>query len=113
MQSGSFAVLSALVLSGSLAGCAAKPPAAPPPPGVTVAPVLERDITEWDEFSGRLEPVNEVEIRPRVSGYMKRVTYPAVKEVRWGETLFEIDPRPYEAQLVRAVDQLEQDQRGA
>jgi RND family efflux transporter MFP subunit len=95
-------------LSGSLFGCAAKPAAAPLPPAVTVAPVLERDITEWDEFSGRLEAVNEVEIRPRVSGYIKRVAFAEGKEVRRGEVLFEIDPRPYQADLARAQAQLEQ-----
>ena len=102
------AVVSTLWLSGTLFGCTSKPPAAPPPPPVTVAPVLERDITEWDEFSGRLQAVNEVEIRPRVSGYIKRVTFPEGKEVRKGEILFEIDARPYEADLARAQAQLEQ-----
>jgi RND family efflux transporter MFP subunit len=95
-------------LSGSLLGCAAKPAAAPLPPAVTVAPVLERDITEWDEFSGRLEAVNEVEIRPRVSGYIKRVAFAEGKEVRRGEVLFEIDPRPYQADPARTQAQLEQ-----
>ena len=89
-------------------GCRTAPPPPPPPPAVTVAPVLERDITEWDEFTGRLEAVNEVEIRPRVSGYIRRVTFPEGKEVRQDEVLFEIDPRPYEADLARAEAQLEQ-----
>jgi membrane fusion protein, multidrug efflux system len=102
------ALISVVWLSGSLLGCAAKPAAAPLPPAVTVAPVLERDITEWDEFSGRLEAVNEVEIRPRVSGYIKRVDFAEGKEVRRGEVLFEIDPRPYQADLARAQAQLEQ-----
>jgi multidrug efflux system membrane fusion protein len=100
--------VSVVWLSGSLLGCSAKPPAPPPAPPVTVAPVLERDITEWDEFSGRLQAVNEVEIRPRVSGYIKQVTFPEGKEVRRNEVLFEIDPRPYEADLARAQAQLEQ-----
>jgi multidrug efflux system membrane fusion protein len=101
-------IVGALSLVALLLGCADKPPAPPPPPAVTVAAVLERDITEWDEFSGRLEAVNEVEIRPRVSGYIKRVTFPEGKEVRQGEVLFEIDPRPYQADLARAQAQLEQ-----
>jgi multidrug efflux system membrane fusion protein len=108
MPSRSLVVVSALWFSGSLLGCSSKPPAPPPPPAVTVAPVLERDITEWDEFSGRLEAVNEVEIRPRVSGYIKRVGFAEGKEVHQGEILFEIDPRPYEADLARAQAQLEQ-----
>lgn len=108
MPSRSFAALSALWLSSSLVGCAPKPPAPPPPPAVTVAPVLERDVSEWDEFSGRLEAVDQVEIRPRVSGYLKRVTFTEGREVRKGEVLFEIDPRPYQADLERVQAQLEQ-----
>jgi membrane fusion protein, multidrug efflux system len=113
MPSRSLVVFSAVSLSGVLLGCAAKPAAPPPPPAVTVAAVLERDITEWDEFSGRLEAVNEVEIRPRVSGYIKRALFPEGKEVRRGEILFEIDARPYEADLARAQAQLEQARTGA
>ena len=93
----------------SLAGCSAKPPAAAAAPGRHAwRPVLERDIAEWDEFSGRLEAVDQVEIRPRVSGYIKRVTFTEGREVRKGEVLFEIDPRPYQADLDRAQAQLEQ-----
>jgi RND family efflux transporter MFP subunit len=75
---------------------------------VSVAPVLQRDVAEWDEFSGRLQAVDQVEIRPRVSGYIKRVTFTEGREVRKGETLFAIDPRPYQADLDRAQAQLEQ-----
>ena len=67
----------------------------------------EREIAEWDEFTGRLEAVDQVEIRPRVSGYIKRVTFAEGKEVRKGEVLFEIDPRPYQAELARAEAELE------
>ena len=75
---------------------------------MTVAPVLERDVAEWDEFSGRLQAVDQVEIRPRVSGYIRRLTFQEGREVRKGEVLFEIDPRPYQADLDRAQAQLEQ-----
>lgn len=92
----------------SLAACSPKPQAVPPPPAVSVAPVLERDVAEWDEFSGRLEAVDQVEIRPRVSGYIKRLAFAEGREVRKGEVLFEIDPRPYQADLDRAQAQLEQ-----
>src|SRR6476469_6647829 len=85
-----------------------KAPAAPPLQAVTVAPVPEREISEWDEFTGRLEAVDQVEIRPRVSGYIRRVTFTEGREVRKGEVLFEIDPRPYQAELERAQAQLEQ-----
>jgi RND family efflux transporter MFP subunit len=97
----------ALCLTAFALGCSSKPPAAPPPPSVTVAGVPEREITEWDEFTGRLEAVDAVEIRPRVSGYIRRVTFAEGKEVRKGEVLFEIDPRPYQADLARAEAELE------
>ena len=108
MPSRSLVVVSALWVSSSLLGCSSNPPAPPPPPAVTVAPVLQRDIAEWDEFSGRLEAVDQVEIRPRVSGYIKRLTFTEGREVRKGEVLFEIDPREYQAELERAQAQLEQ-----
>lgn len=91
-----------------LLGCAAPTPSAPPPPAVTVAPVVSQEVTEWDEFTGRFEAVDAVEIRPRVSGYIKRVVFDEGKEVRKGDVLFEIDPRPYEADLARAQAELEQ-----
>jgi RND family efflux transporter MFP subunit len=108
MRYRSLAQITVLGLAGSLVGCKAAPPAAPPPPAVTVAPVLERDVAEWDEFSGRLQAVDQVEIRPRVSGYIRRLTFQEGREVRKGEVLFEIDPRPYQADLDRAQAQLEQ-----
>jgi membrane fusion protein, multidrug efflux system len=84
-----------------------KAPAAPPLQAVTVAPVPEREISDWDEFTGRLEAVDQVEIRPRVSGYIQRVTFTEGREVRKGEVLFEIDPRPYQAELARAQAELD------
>jgi RND family efflux transporter MFP subunit len=72
------------------------------PPNVLVAPVIEREITEWDEFTGRLDAVQKVEVRPRVSGYIDQVTFTEGKMVKHGELLFQIDPRPYEAELHRA-----------
>src|SRR3954466_10009454 len=84
-----------------------KPPAAPPLQAVTVAPVPEREIAEWDEFTGRLQAVDQVEIRPRVSGYIQRVSFTEGREVRKGEVLFQIDPRPYQAELARAEAELE------
>jgi RND family efflux transporter MFP subunit len=112
MQTRRLAVPGVLSLAGlSLAaltlGRGKEPPAAPPPQAVTVAEVPQREITEWDEFTGRLEAVDQVEIRPRVSGYIKRVAFAEGKEVKKGEVLFEIDPRPYEADLARAEAELE------
>jgi RND family efflux transporter MFP subunit len=108
MPSRSLAPLAFAAAALSLAGCSSKPPAPPPPPNVSVAPVLQRDLAEWDEFSGRLQAVDQVEIKPRVSGYIRRVTFTEGRDVRKGETLFEIDPRPYQADLDRAQAQLEQ-----
>jgi RND family efflux transporter MFP subunit len=96
-----------------LAACRSAPPPPPPPPAVTVAAVPVREVTEWDEFTGRIEAVDAVEIRPRVSGYIQRVTFAEGKEVPKGEILFEIDPRPYQADLERAEAQLEQAKTGA
>ena len=61
---------------------------------VSVAVVTERDITEWDEYTGRLEAVNTVEIRPQVSGVLQTVAFTEGKEVKQGELLFQIDCSP-------------------
>ena len=99
--------LAALSLAALTVGRRKEPTAAPPPQAVTVAAVPQREITEWDEFTGRLEAVDQVEIRSRVTGYIKRIAFDEGKEVKKGEVLFEIDPRPYEADLARAQADLE------
>ncbi|MGE5230347.1 MAG: efflux RND transporter periplasmic adaptor subunit [Deltaproteobacteria bacterium] len=96
-----------------LAGCGAKPADPPPPPAVTAAAVPVREVTDWDQFTGRIEAVDQVEIRPRVTGYVDRVTFAEGKEVRKGEVLFEIDPRQYQAELARAEAQLAEARTGA
>lgn len=73
--------------------------AAPP---VSVAAVIERTVTEWDEFSGRLEAIDGVEIRSRVAGYIESVQFEPGSVVRKGDTLFVIDPRPFAAAVARA-----------
>jgi RND family efflux transporter MFP subunit len=75
---------------------------------VTVAAVEERKIAEWDEFIGRFEAVESVEIRARVSGTIERVAFEEGKEVHKGDLLFRIDPRPYRADLARAEAELAQ-----
>ncbi len=85
-----------------LLGCGVQRAAPPPLPQVTVAPVVERDIREWDELTGRLEAVDSVEVRPQVSGQLVRVAFAEGREVAKGDVLFEIDSRPYEAELARA-----------
>lgn len=82
--------------------------APPPPPQVNVAQVLERKVTEFDELTGRFEAVERVELRPRVNGYIATVNFVQGREVKKGDVLFVIDPRPYEAELKRAKAQLAQ-----
>jgi multidrug efflux system membrane fusion protein len=73
----------------------------PPPPQVTVAQVIERDVTEWDEFTGRLQAVDSVDIRPRVSGLVSAVRFEEGAVVQRGSLLFQIDPRPFQAEVDR------------
>lgn len=102
------------ILAGMLAACGEQAPQDPPPaPEVSVAVVPERDITEWDEYTGRLEAVNTVEIRPQVSGYLQSVAFVEGKEVKKGDLLFQIDPRPFQAELDRALAQTEQSRTAA
>jgi len=76
---------------------------APPPPEVSVAQVLEKPVKDWDEFTGRLQAVESVEIRPRVSGYIDKVAFAEGSLVKQGDLLFVIDPRPYQADYDRAA----------
>jgi multidrug efflux system membrane fusion protein len=93
-----------LFIGLSSSGCArsaAQQPAEPPPPKVSAAAVVARDVTEWDEFTGRLEAVNTVAIRPRVSGYVSTVRFVEGALVDKGALLFQIDPRPFQAEVDR------------
>jgi len=89
-----------------VAACREAPPP-PPAPQVTVAAVVGRDVTDWDEFTGRFEAVNTVDIRPRISGYVQRVTFAEGATVQQNDILFVIDARPYEAEVARAEAELE------
>jgi multidrug efflux system membrane fusion protein len=60
------------------------------------------DINDWEEFTGRLQAVEAVEVRPRVAGYIEKVAFTEGTEVRKGDVLFEIDPRPYSGGLSRS-----------
>src|SRR5687767_14445182 len=73
----------------------------PPPPAVTVAPVEERKVVDWEEFSGRTAPVEFVEVRPRVSGHIQEVRFKAGQMVKKGDVLFVIDPRWAKADFER------------
>jgi multidrug efflux system membrane fusion protein len=79
---------------------------AAPPPSVSAAPVLIKSIKQWDEFSGRIEAVQTVQLRPRVSGYIDQVNYREGDEVKAGDVLFTIDARSYRAALAQAEAQL-------
>jgi multidrug efflux system membrane fusion protein len=70
-------------------------------PRVTIAEVADRDIAEWDEFTGRLEAIDSVAVRARVSGYVSRVNFEEGTLVRRGDLLVEIDPRPFQAEVDR------------
>jgi len=75
---------------------------------VTAAAAVARDVTEWDEFTGRLEPVQSVGIRPRVSGLISNVTFEEGSLVRPGQLLFQLDDRPFVAQVERLRAELAQ-----
>ncbi len=82
----------ALVLLLSALGAAAQ---APPPPTVTVAAPLSKRITNWDEYWGRFEAVESVEVRARVSGFIDKIHFKDGQIVKAGDLLFTIDPRPF------------------
>lgn len=86
-------------------GCqkANEPPPKDPRVPVTVAQPVIRKIVEWDAYIGRLEPVDFVEIRARVSGYLQSIHFDEGQIVNKGDLLFVIDPRPFEAELLGAI----------
>ena len=95
----------ALVLAIQLVGCEKKKPPPPPPPVVTVAKPLTTKIVDWDDYVGRFEAINSVDIRPRVTGYLQAIAFRDGQIVRKGQLLFIIDPRPYQAALTQARGQ--------
>src|SRR5579863_1104169 len=107
----SYLLLIALIGSALLAGCArneAAQPQAAVLPQVSVAAAIARKVTDSDEFTGRFEAVERVEVRPRVSGYIASVNFKDGSEVHKGDVLFVIDPRPYVAERDKARAQLAQ-----
>src|SRR5216110_1531983 len=89
------------------AGCKKKsaPPQTPLP--VNVVTAVEKEVNEWDEFTGRLEAVESVEIRPRVSGYITEIRFQAGAIIKKDDLLYVIDPRPYQADFDRAAAEVE------
>ncbi len=111
--SGTHPMRKSLVLLGllALASCGKKddgqgtpPPGAPggPPPQVTVAHPLVKPIVDWDDFTGRFEAIDAVDVRPRVSGYLQSLNFRDGQFVRKGQLLMTIDPRPFQAVLEQA-----------
>lgn len=91
----------------ALAGCGSKPQVVElPPPEVGVTRVVERDVADFFETTGRTAAVESVEVRARVSGYLVKINFVDGEEVEPGKVLFEIDPRPYEAQRLQAEGEL-------
>jgi RND family efflux transporter MFP subunit len=87
------------------AGCERGQAQLPPPPQtpeVKVSLPVTRQVTDYEDFPGRLDAVNAVEVRARVSGYLDQMHFTEGADVKKGDVLFEIDPRPYKAELARA-----------
>lgn len=100
----------AVLAVATLVACGRAPEVAQAPiaPKVSVAKVIEQPINEWDEFTGRLEAPETVEVRPRVSGQIDRVAFTEGAQVKQGDLLFQIDPRPFQAEVRRLEAQLQQ-----
>jgi multidrug efflux system membrane fusion protein len=102
---GAFSALAIAVLVGC-SSQASDNAGAPPPPAVSAAPVLIKEVSHWDEYNGRVEAVETVALRPRVSGYIDRVNYVEGQEVKKGDVLFTIDDSSYRTELARAQAEL-------
>ncbi len=99
----------AVLLAGCSRGSADVATAAtPPPPAVTVAAVVAKPLRDWEQFTGRLEAVESVEVRPRVNGFIDSVQFAEGSRVRKGQLLFRIDPRPFQAEVNRLSAALKQ-----
>jgi len=102
-----------LAFGSLLIGCDKHAPPAPPPPVVSIVQPVAREVVEWDEYIGRLESPESVEIRARVSGYLDKVHFKEGKPVKKGDLLFTIDPRPYRAEYDRADGEYQRTQSQA
>lgn len=95
-------LIALVALNLFLSSCSPAQPPAPPPAHVSAALPLQRQVIDWDDYVGRFEAVQDVEIRPRVSGTVQSVTFREGVEVSKGEVLFVIDSRPYRAAAAQA-----------
>ena len=87
--------------------CRRSEPVAAPPPKVTISTPIQREVIEWDEYTGRLEATESVEVRARVSGYLQSIHFKDGAIVKKGDLLFVIDPRPYQAEVDRVTAELQ------
>jgi multidrug efflux system membrane fusion protein len=104
-----YSLLGVGVISILLAAIGCRKASAPQqgPLPVNVVTVIEKEVNEWDEFTGRLEAVESVDIRPRVSGYITEIHFEAGAIIKKGDLLYVIDPRPYQADFDRAAAEFE------
>ena len=98
-------ILACLAASVLVSACGAAKPPPPPPPLVIVAQPLQRQVEDWDDFVGQFESPASVDLRPRVSGYVTGLGFKDGQEVKKGQVLFVIDPRPYAAAYAQAKAQ--------
>src|SRR5919109_2443761 len=96
-----------LALAFFINACRRAEPVAAPPPKVTVSQPIVREVIEWDEYTGRLESTESVEVRARVNGYLQSVHFRDGQVVKKGDLLFIIDPRPYQAEVDRVTAELQ------
>jgi len=99
-------VIAAAALAISACSRGGAQAAAPPPPEVDAAQVVVKPVRQWDEFSGRIAATDAVDVRARVSGYIDRIAFKEGNEVKAGDLLLVIDPRPYRAAYDSTVAQL-------
>jgi membrane fusion protein, multidrug efflux system len=104
-----FYFFAAAVMAAVLPACSkgSAHAAAPPPAEVSAAQVVVKPVRQWDEFTGRIAATDAVEVRARVSGYIERIAFKEGDEIKSGDLLFVIDPRPYKAAYDSAAAQLE------
>jgi multidrug efflux system membrane fusion protein len=100
-------LFSALLLAAGCGSAAADTAPPPPPPELSVAEVITQPLHEWEEFTGRLEEKERVEVRPRVAGLIDSVHFEDGAHVRKGQLLFRIDPRPFQAEVERWSGEVE------
>lgn len=104
-------IAAALASSLTLSACGGKADSGPPPtPMVTVAAPIVQDVVDWDDYVGRFEAIQSVEVRPRATGYLSGVYFRDGEYVRKNQLLFTVDPRPAKAAVAQAVAQLAQAQ---